>query len=133
MHYLHPRSRTTGTLFTATLAVSFFVVAVPHLLPCPVDHRQFADSYETPDGRIMRRRRKRNTDEGDAASVAQAEKTEADHGKPKRECPVPKPGGLVGQIMGFKPTERAVPTEVIVQELDKTSRRSVHDEEDRMP
>ena len=22
---------------------------------------------------------------------------------PKRECPVPKPGGLVGEILGFKP------------------------------
>ncbi|CAK1355063.1 uncharacterized protein RHO25_001203 [Cercospora beticola] len=133
MHYLHPRSRTTGTLFTATLAVSFFVVAVPHLLPCPVDHRQFADSYETPDGRIMRRRRKRITDEGDMGTGAQVETTDADQDKPKRECPVPKPGGLVGQIMGFKPTERAVPTEVIVQELDKKSRRTVHNEENRLP
>lgn len=23
--------------------------------------------------------------------------------KPKRECPVPKPGGLVGEILGFRP------------------------------
>lgn len=24
--------------------------------------------------------------------------------KEKRECPVPKPGGLVGEILGFKPS-----------------------------
>lgn len=24
--------------------------------------------------------------------------------KPKRECPVPKPGGLVGEILGFQPS-----------------------------
>ena len=24
--------------------------------------------------------------------------------KPKRECPVPKPGGMVGELLGFKPS-----------------------------
>lgn len=24
--------------------------------------------------------------------------------KPKRECPVPKPGGLFGELLGFKPS-----------------------------
>lgn len=35
----------------------------------------------------------------------------------KRECPVPKPGGLVGQIMGFKDGEREKPSEVVVKDL----------------
>ncbi|KAF2208866.1 hypothetical protein CERZMDRAFT_101072 [Cercospora zeae-maydis SCOH1-5] len=133
MHYLHPRSRTTGTLFTVTLAISFVVVAVPHLLPCPVDHRQFADSYETSDGRIMRRRRKRVIDDGDSGNVAETDSPDDHHANPQRECPVPKPGGLVGQIMGFESTKRPVPTEVIVQDLDKKSRRHARNEEDSMP
>lgn len=37
--------------------------------------------------------------------------------KKKRECPVPKPGGLVGQIMGFKDGEREKPSEVVVKDL----------------
>ena len=34
----------------------------------------------------------------------------------KRECPVPKPGGLVGQIMGFRKQAREKPAEVLVKE-----------------
>lgn len=26
----------------------------------------------------------------------------------KRECPIPKPGGKVGEILGFKPTKREI-------------------------
>ncbi|KAI5369479.1 Putative cytochrome c oxidase assembly factor 2 [Septoria linicola] len=131
MHYLHPRSRTTGTLFTTTLAVSFAVVAIPHLLPCPVDRRQFADSYETPDGRIMRRRRKQNIADEEVITQEAAEDTE--DAKGKRECPLPKPGGLVGQIMGFKNTERPPPTEVIVQTLDKRHLRHPRKESEGTP
>lgn len=36
--------------------------------------------------------------------------------KKRRECPVPKPGGLVGQIMGFREQEREKPAEVLVKE-----------------
>ena len=32
---LHPRSAATTSLFTGTLLVSFAVVALPHLFPCP--------------------------------------------------------------------------------------------------
>ncbi|SMR42715.1 unnamed protein product [Zymoseptoria tritici ST99CH_1E4] len=123
MHYLHPRSRTTGTLFTTTLAVSFIVVALPHLLPCPVDRRQFADSYETPDGKIRRRRKRKdmeNEKAGESGSSAVGNAA-ASEDPPQRECPIPKPGGIVGQIMGFKNEERPRPTEVIVQKLSARS------------
>ncbi|KAK5120945.1 hypothetical protein LTR85_005729 [Meristemomyces frigidus] len=132
MHYLHPRSRTTGTLFTATLAVSFIVVALPHLLPCPVDRRQYADTIEMPDGTIKRRRRRKQAlddgavgvVDGDGGPVVEAQQTLSD-GRPKRECPVPKPGGLMGQIMGFERRERERPAEVVVQELVKGRRGPV--------
>ena len=133
MHYLHPRSRTTGTLFTTTLAVSFLVVALPHLLPCPVDRRQFADSYETPDGRIMRRKRKCNSDEV-PQTIEMEDSTTNGNGRPKRECPLPKPGGLMGQMMGFKEqTPPAQPTQVVVQSLDKRTLRQSQSGADDAP
>ncbi|KAK5129322.1 hypothetical protein LTR08_003602 [Meristemomyces frigidus] len=123
MHYLHPSSRTTGTLFTGTLAVCFLVVALPHLLPCPVDRRQFAETIEMPDGTVRRRRRKTQhvgvaavdtplENEGAVLALAEDRRSEA---KPKRECPVPKPGGLVGKVMGFEQRGRERPTEVVLQ------------------
>lgn len=98
MHPLHPRSLHTSTLFATTLSISFLVVALPHLLPCPVDRRKFAD-----DG-TPRRRRKRQpagaeneegVDEVDAEGLASV-------ARPARECPLPKPGGVVGRVMGFE-------------------------------
>lgn len=117
MHYLHPRSRTTGTLFTGTLAISFLVVALPHLLPCPVDRRQFADTIEMPDGTIKRRRKRKpeTTEEDDVNKEVIAQVM--DDSRPNRECPVPKPGGLVGQMMGFENKNREAPAEVVVQTL----------------
>lgn len=122
MHPLHPRSASTSTLFTTTLAVSFLVVGLPHLLPCPVDRRQFADS----DGKVRRRRKKDVEGDGEAmvGEVGLDEK-----GRPARECPVPKPGGLVGQIMGFEQREKSGPVEVVVRsfkdrEETKTVERS---------
>ena len=50
-------------------------------------------------------------DEGDAAlkenaavgeSTEEGDEVEGRMGKPKRECPVPKPTGIVGEILGFK-------------------------------
>jgi cytochrome c oxidase assembly factor 2 len=73
----------------------------------------YADG-EMPDGSPQRRRRRRKTVvEGeaeqlevlrDSAVERDAEDVDEVMGarKPKRECPVPKPGGLVGEILGFK-------------------------------
>ncbi|RCI09813.1 hypothetical protein L249_4178 [Ophiocordyceps polyrhachis-furcata BCC 54312] len=59
--HLHPRSRMTSSLFASTLVASFFVVALPHVLPCPVPRTKYAD------GEIMvdeqgRRKRWRKTE-----------------------------------------------------------------------
>lgn len=109
--HLHPRSRSTISLFTTTLAISFLVVATPHLLPCPVDNRAFADS--NPDAFSGKRRRRRVPTEetsNDAASEDRRMKLERQRRDeewrvPKRECPVPKPGGLIGQVLGIKKEE----------------------------
>lgn len=139
MHPLHPRSGTTSTLFTTTLAISFLVVGVPHLLPCPVDRRQFADNADGlgPDGSTVRRQvRKKGSQVTGAAAAADpplsadlndtAAPTAAtttmleDSGRPKRECPVPKPRGIMGQILGFPAERPAAPEVVIVQGVEST-------------
>ena len=68
----------------------------------------------------MRRRRKRKqiSDE----TVSEAETAEAYDAlmaetKKTRECPVPKPGGLLGQVMGFKESEIQKPPQVIVERV----------------
>ena len=122
MHHLHPRSGATSTLFTTTLAVSFLVVALPHLLPCPVDRRQFADSVETVDGKPRRRRRRPiDTDAAEEGVELTAGVDASEEGRRKRECPVPKPSGLVGQMMGFKKTEKNKPMDVVVRTLRSRS------------
>jgi cytochrome c oxidase assembly factor 2 len=100
---MHPRSRMTASLFTTTLMVSFLVVAAPHLIPCPVDPRTLADSADP-----TRRRRRRRVPDADDDTCSDAQPDERmtrkmieDKFNPKRECPIPKPGGLVGQVLGM--------------------------------
>lgn len=105
---LHPKSIQTTSLFGTTLLLSFLVVGLPHVIPCPVDRRQFADGqmpeYDS-DGNRIRRRRIRRPEESNAkygTATAVDEMREATTKKKPRECPVPKPGGLVGHVLGFE-------------------------------
>lgn len=126
--HLHPRSRLTSSLFGATLAVSFLVVAMPHIVPCPAPRVRFADSeFETlEDGRRRRIKPKespRSSADGDDTSPAQRPAPTASGEeenvmrKAAHECPVPKPSGIVGKLLGFKGSE--------AEQLD--ARRDAHD------
>ncbi|KAK6001018.1 hypothetical protein QM012_003101 [Aureobasidium pullulans] len=106
------------SLFSGCLAICFAVVAAPHVLPCPVDKTQLADSASS-DGEPKRRRRRKQSnpapesdqqDDNDMGSFG-------DMHRPKRECPVPKPSGLIGQVMGFKPQEQRQNPTIIIQTL----------------
>lgn len=123
---LHPRSRQTVSLFTGTLLVSFFVVGLPHLFPCPVPTRAYADAPDSADPNNPQRRRRRRRPrssaaaaDDDAATAAGVVGAAMEDGRRARECPVPKPGGLVGKVLGFETeTERGArprPTEVVVE------------------
>ncbi|KAI4227361.1 MAG: hypothetical protein L6R40_008215 [Gallowayella cf. fulva] len=103
----------TTSLFGTTLLVSFLVVGMPHILPCPAPRTQLADYEITEDGKQRRRRRpspkQRGSAEYDTASQEEAvtpeqatatEEQEALRRK-AHECPVPKPGGRIGEILGF--------------------------------
>ena len=66
----------------------------------------------------MRRRRKRKQvtdDPGSEGESAEAYDALMAESKKTRECPVPKPGGLLGQVMGFKENENQKPPQVIVE------------------
>lgn len=107
--HLHPRSRMTTSLFTTTLMVSFLVVAAPHLIPCPVDPRTLTDSAD-PTGQIRRRRRRQRTPsepESETCNdvLSDERRRQAlldDKLAVRRECPVPKPGGLIGTVLGVR-------------------------------
>lgn len=112
---LHPRSRMTSSLFATTVVASFFVVALPHVLPCPVPRTKFAD------GEVMvddhgRRKRWRRIDASESKSpesksgIVQFSQPAGDGsrdttGRARRECPVPKPGGMLGEWLGFRPRD----------------------------
>ncbi|KAL2267605.1 hypothetical protein VTJ83DRAFT_4882 [Remersonia thermophila] len=144
--HLHPRSRMTSSLFATTLFASFFVVALPHVLPCPAPRRAFADSgaqegaADAAPRRAKtgsRRRREggacgREEDgigpggvggsvgkaDGDGREVVEfrpgpGENEDGEAGrrlrraKARRECPVPKPGGILGEWLGFHSSDGA--------------------------
>ena len=98
----------TSSLFATTVFASFFVVALPHILPCPAPRVKYADGEMSPPEGKRRRRRKPEITETPEGNIVDFGSSIADEGpqaaSTKRECPVPKPGGAVGQLLGFKKT-----------------------------
>ncbi|KAA8652542.1 hypothetical protein EYZ11_002572 [Aspergillus tanneri] len=119
--HLHPRSRSTTSLFAATLLASLFVVGMPHLFPCPAPRRTLADSEMMlnedgqPIQRLRRRRRKDTppgmeentlshtpqTSDDEVSTFLQLEEEAKRLAMTGRECPVPKPRGVLGELLGF--------------------------------
>jgi cytochrome c oxidase assembly factor 2 len=117
----------TTSLFTTTLMVSFLVVAAPHLIPCPVDPRTLTDSVDPVTGEIRRRRRRKLSEEETCNDIMYEERRRKTQIKeklaPKRECPVPKPGGLIGQVLGLKTEEQEEDdTKPITSRVEKARR-----------
>ncbi|KAM0328040.1 hypothetical protein ACHAQA_005441 [Verticillium albo-atrum] len=107
--HLHPRSRMTSSLFATTVVASFFVVGLPHILPCPAPRVAYADG-EVVVGEDGKRRRRRRRDVNppeikdgivhfNQSSDEAAMNSKDDRGD--RECPVPRPGGMLGEWLGF--------------------------------
>jgi cytochrome c oxidase assembly factor 2 len=116
----------TASLFTTTLIISFMVVGMPHLLPCPVDHktRVYADGEMpglTPGTQRRRRRRKVGDEDLQKEGESGAMETQKDNDLaldlPRRGCPVPKPSGLVGQILGFSNRQGEAPPVIKVEKF----------------
>ncbi|KAI1756453.1 hypothetical protein F4782DRAFT_482616 [Xylaria castorea] len=122
--HLHPRSRMTSSLFATTVVASFLVVGLPHILPCPAPRVAYADAASEDGSRRRTRRRspqqttevkdgiaqfKSVDDSGSSRNEGAAETSAMTSTAPrgKRECPVPKPGGVIGELIGFKKEERS--------------------------
>ncbi|QDS73161.1 hypothetical protein FKW77_002100 [Venturia effusa] len=123
--HLHPRSFLTTSLFGATLAVSFTVVGLPHLLPCPVP-RSYADSQDPNAPNQRRKKRRKQQADGDGEAEGRISRdVEGNNGfeiAKARECPVPKPGGLIGTVLGFQKEKTERPVIRIVPLAEKRSR-----------
>ncbi|KAI8635272.1 hypothetical protein F5Y19DRAFT_407194 [Xylariaceae sp. FL1651] len=116
--HLHPRSRMTSSLFATTVVASFLVVGVPHILPCPAPRVAYADSVSADGSRRRTRRRSPQQTTEVKDGIAQfdgvgSSRTSGSEGsematlagtapRGKRECPVPKPKGVIGELLGFK-------------------------------
>ena len=128
--YLHPRSKVTTSLFGTTLLVSFLVVGMPHIIPCPAPRVILADS-ESQDNRSGQERQRRSpcprSDEIEKATqplrphaeLSQEEKLTMR--RKAHECPVPKPRGVLGRVLGFSEgpppsKERRAPVQVVKDE-----------------
>ncbi|EFX02884.1 hypothetical protein CMQ_2813 [Grosmannia clavigera kw1407] len=114
----------TSSLFATTVFASFFVVALPHILPCPAPRVALADGQMAEDGSIIRRRRRRRLrEDAPGGAVATTEVQTGVDGmarfagmennlgaggqrRAERECPIPKPGGVVGELLGFGRSEK---------------------------
>ena len=95
----------TSSLFASTVVACFFVVAMPHILPCPVPATKFADGDVVVDenGRRRRFRRRESPEEVKQGIVQFNGPIESEDAiqRARRECPVPKPGGILGEWLGF--------------------------------
>lgn len=105
--------------------MSFIVVGLPHLLPCPVP-KSYADSQDpnAPNQRRRRRRKPQSDVDGEvqgriAGEIEGSEGFETARG---RECPVPKPGGLIGTVLGFQKEKAERPVVRIAPLADNRSR-----------
>jgi len=108
------------SLFAGTLLAFFVVVGLPHLFLCPAPRRTLADSemMVTADGQQIQKIRRRRRKDGDildqndqpmsaatdeevlAFMQLQQEANRLEY--TRRECPVPKPSGKLGELLGFK-------------------------------
>ena len=79
---------------------------MPHILPCPAPRIEFADAEMTEDGRRRRRKRKATNEEnisvkGEQMDAMDMTAEQAIVARKAHQCPVPKPTGLIGQVLGF--------------------------------
>lgn len=91
-----------------------------------MDRRQFADSG--PDSSKRRRRRVPKENEDGSSSAGEIAGDSETMSK-ARACPVPKPNGLLGQIMGFTENKDRDGAVVVVKPLQEARSRKKADNE----
>lgn len=109
----------TSSLFATTMLASFLVVGLPHVLPCPAPRITYADGEIVEDENGRRRRRRRVQQQSQEVqggviqfnNITQADLVNNQGERSKRECPVPKPGGKVGELLGFRQSGQSQATD----------------------
>jgi cytochrome c oxidase assembly factor 2 len=96
----------TSSIFATTVVASFLVVGLPHMLPCPVPAKRFADGEVMVDENGKRKvwRSREPAEIKDGLVQFNQSSDDAIRTTPeslRRECPVPKPGGMLGEWLGF--------------------------------
>lgn len=98
--------------------VSFLVVAMPHIVPCPVPRIKLADEDLDilEDGRRRSRKENHNPDqtqeEDESLTNGQLSSSKQQRAAMRRkahECPLPKPGGRIGSLLGVTPGSGELP------------------------
>lgn len=105
---------------------------MPHILPCPAPRVEFADAeFEySKDGRRRRRRRRPHEPVADVSGgdqsfggVEEGSLNTGDEMELRREkaheCPVPKPGGVIGEVLGFRKAREDERPSVETTQLDR--------------
>jgi len=86
---------------------------MPHILPCPAPRTDFADAGTTGDGQRKRWRKRPTADATAGETMDRTPEELVDEGalmtRKARECPVPKPSGLIGEVLGFKKDDKGHP------------------------
>jgi cytochrome c oxidase assembly factor 2 len=110
------------------------------MLPCPSGTQaDYADGEMLGSGQGRRNRRQRACAQGNEdledRFIAGSESTGSADGvtrrrRRKRECPVPKPGGLVGEILGFKSRNRDTKASIQSEESSATSEADSREDKD---
>ncbi|MCJ1259097.1 hypothetical protein MMC24_006932 [Lignoscripta atroalba] len=118
--HLHPRSRLTTSLFGTTLLVSFLVVGMPHIFPCPAPRTEFADVEMSEDGQGRQRRRRRRKPSLDTDPTTTTTTT------PTSNLPLPG-GSEKGQQQQQQQQQVEQPTSLDVLDEHELSRARAHE------
>lgn len=102
----------TSSLFATTVVASFFVVGLPHLLPCPAPRVTYADGdiMIGEDGRRRRRKRRETPEIKDGIvnfdQVGEEETLRLREERLRRGVPSTKAGWHTGGVVGIPRTEQ---------------------------
>ena len=105
---------------------------MPHILPCPAQHRVYADGAMPPNEKRKHRAQPTGEEAGpplpeDVLEDSIPEGLDAE--SLRRKCPVPKPRGQIGELLGF--VERDAPGKSDSSNEPPSHSQIDHDERDR--
>ena len=80
---------------------------MPHILPCPGQHRVYADGEMPPNGKRKHQARPTGKGTGQPFELPEVVEEGLDAERRPRKCPVPKPRGPIRGFLAFVQREEA--------------------------